>query len=252
MDAVILAGAPNAGNLQQLSAAQYEAEIEIDGRPMLDYIVIALKKVTTIGRIVVAGPEQVLSEQSRALIYKRVEAGQSMIDSLVNGLNILGGESALLVVTSDIPLLSKEAVEDFLTNCKKRSGDVFYSFISKENCETKYPGVNRTYVKLREGIFTGGNIALISQKVIHDNIDMLKKAVNMRKKPMQLGSLLGWKCLWHLILGKITIPEIEQRIDKTFNFKAVGVVSKYPEIGFDVDKPSDLILARKILTKSSN
>jgi GTP:adenosylcobinamide-phosphate guanylyltransferase len=249
MDAVILAGAPNTGNLQQFSAAQYEAEIEIDGRPMLDYIIMALKEVTVMGRIVVTGPEQVLSEQSRALIYKRVEAGQSMIDSLVRGLNILGGESAVLVVTSDIPLLTKEAVEDFLANCQKCRGDVYYSFISKENCEARYPGVSRTYVKLQEGTFTGGNIVLISQKVIRDNIDMLKKAVNMRKKPMQLGSLLGWKCLWRLFLGKITIPEIEQRIDKIFNFKAVGVISKYPEIGIDVDKPSDLILARKILTK---
>jgi 2-phospho-L-lactate guanylyltransferase (CobY/MobA/RfbA family) len=252
MDAVILAGALNTGTLQQLSAAQYEAEIEIDGRPMLDYIILALKSVTAIERIVVAGPERVLSDQSRALIYQRVESGESMIDSLINGLNILRGNSAVLVVTSDIPLLSKEAVEDFLTNCKQRNGDVYYSFIAKENCEIKYPGVSRTYVKLREGTFTGGNIALISQKVIRDHIDMLKKAVTMRKKPLQLGSLLGWKCLFHLVLGKITIAEIENRIDKTFQFKAVGVISQYPEIGIDVDKPSDLILARKILTKPLN
>jgi 2-C-methyl-D-erythritol 4-phosphate cytidylyltransferase len=105
MDAVILAGALNTGTLQQLSAAQYEAEIEIDGRPMLDYIILALKSVTAIERIVVAGPERVLSDQSRALIYQRVESGESMIDSLINGLNILRGNSAVLVVTSDIPFL---------------------------------------------------------------------------------------------------------------------------------------------------
>jgi 2-phospho-L-lactate guanylyltransferase (CobY/MobA/RfbA family) len=247
MDAVILAGALNTGALQQLSIARYEAEIEINGRPMLDYIIFALKRVAAIERIVVAGPEQVLSAQSRSLIYQRAESGESMIDSLINGLNLLQGNSAVLVVTSDIPLISPEAVEDFLANCKGRNGDVYYSFIAKENCETKYPGVSRTYVKLREGTFTGGNIALISQKVIRDHIDMLKKAVTMRKKPLQLGSLLGWKCLFHLVLGKITIAEIENRIDKAFKFKAVGVISKYPEIGIDVDKPSDLILARKIL-----
>jgi molybdopterin-guanine dinucleotide biosynthesis protein A len=249
MDAVILAGALNTGPLQQLSRAQYEAEIDIDGRPMLDYIVFALKNVSAIERIVVAGPEQVLSEQSRVLIYQRAETGESMVDSLINGLNILQGDSAVLVVTSDIPLLSKEAVEDFLASCKQRNGDVYYSVIAKEDCEAKYPGVSRTYVKLQEGTFTGGNIALISQKVIRNHIDMLKKAVTMRKKPLQLGSLLGWKCLVHLVLGKITITEIENRIDKVFQFKAVGVISRYPEVGIDVDKPSDLILALKILTK---
>jgi GTP:adenosylcobinamide-phosphate guanylyltransferase len=252
MDAVILAGALNNGTLQRLSTAAYEAEIEIDGRPMLDYIIMALKKVAVIDRIVVAGPERVVSKESRSLIFQRVESGESMIDSLINGLNILNGDSSVLVVTSDIPLLTKEAVEDFLANCKKYNGDVYYSFIAKENCEAKYPGVSRTYVKLREGAFTGGNIALISQKVIRGHIEMLKKAVSMRKKPFQLGALLGWKCLIHLLLGKITIEEIEKRIDQVFKFKAVGVVSIYPEIGIDVDKPSDLILARRILTKPIN
>lgn len=252
MDAVILAGATNSGTLQQISSAAYEAEIEIDGRPMLDYIVLALKQVDAIDRIVVAGPERVVSKKSLSLIYRRVDSGESMIDSLINGLNILNGDSAVLVVTSDIPLITKEAMEDFLENCKKRNGDVYYSFIAKDNCEAKYPGVRRTYVKLREGTFTGGNVALISQEVIRNHIDMLQKAVSMRKKPFQLGSLLGWKCLLHLILGKITITEIEKRIDKVFKFQAVGVVSKYPEIGIDVDKPSDLILARKILAKRSN
>jgi GTP:adenosylcobinamide-phosphate guanylyltransferase len=252
MDAVILAGALNDGPLQSVSPAEYEAEIEINGRPMLDYIIDALKNVSEIGRIVVAGPEKVLSDFSRPLIYQRVDPGASMIDSLIEALNILQGDFEVLVVSSDIPLLSPAAVEDFLTNCRRRKGDVYYSFIAKVDCEAKYPGVTRTYVKLREGTFTGGNIVLISQKVIRDHIKMLKKAVTMRKKPMQLGSMLGWKCLLHLILGKISITEIEQRIFMVFNFQAVGIVSEYPEIGIDVDKPSDLTLARKILKKRVN
>lgn len=252
MDAIILAGALNTGPLQEICTARYEAEIDIAGRPMLEYIVTALKQVSAIDRIVVSGPQSVLTESSRTSIYKLVEPGVSMIDSLINGLNVLDGNQPVLVITADIPLITAEALEDFLAKCRFCPGDVHYSFIAKEVCEAKYPGVHRTYVKLREGIFTGGNVALISGQVIRNNIEMLRKAASLRKKPLQLCALLGWKCFFNLIIGRLTIKEIEDRIAKVFNFKAVGVISGYPEIGIDVDKPSDLLLARRILNKAPN
>ena len=109
--------------------------------------------------------------------------------------------------------------------------------------------MQRTYVKLREGVFTGGNLALISPKVIRENFEMFKKASAMRKKPLQLCTLLGWKCLFKLILGRLAIHEIEERVAKIFHFTAVGVASPFPEVGIDVDKPSDLQLAREVLSK---
>jgi 2-phospho-L-lactate guanylyltransferase (CobY/MobA/RfbA family) len=250
VDAIILAGALNTGALQNESPVRYEAEIEIAGRPMLDYILTALKEVSEIERIIVCGPETAVSEDVKPLIYKRVEPGITMIDSLIHGLNEVAAVGSVLVTTSDIPLLSADAVRDFLSNCRKRTGDVYYSFINKEICEIKYPGVTRTYVKLREGIFTGGNIALISEKVIRENAAMLKRAVAMRKKPLQLCGMLGWKFFINLLFGNLSISQIERRVTQIFNFTAVGVVSDFPEIGIDVDKPSDLKLARDILAHS--
>jgi len=252
LDAIILAGALNTGPLQEICTARYEAEIDIAGRPMLEYIVKALKQVSSIERIVVSGPQGILAGSSLDLIFQLVEPGSSMIDSLVNGLNVLDGNQSVLVITADIPLITAEALEDFLVKCRLCPGDVYYSFIAKEVCEAKYPGVHRTYVKLREGTFTGGNVALISGRVIRDNIEMLKKAAALRKKPLQLCSMLGWKCFFQLMIGRLNISQIENRIAKAFNFKAVGVVSAYPEIGIDVDKPSDLVLARQILSKVTN
>jgi GTP:adenosylcobinamide-phosphate guanylyltransferase len=249
VDAIILAGALNTGALQNESPERYEAEIQIAGRPMLDYILAALKDVSEIERIVVCGPEKAVSEKLKNLVYKRVEPGTTMIDSLISGLNEIDAAGSVLVTTADIPLLTADAVRDFLKNCRKRNGDVYYSFISKENCENKYPGVTRTYVKLRDGIFTGGNIALISEKVIRENAAMLKRAVSMRKKPLQLCRMLGWKFFINLLLGNLSITQIERRVSQIFYFTAVGVVSNYPEIGIDVDKPSDLKLARDILAR---
>jgi GTP:adenosylcobinamide-phosphate guanylyltransferase len=249
MDAIILAGGLNSGSLRQVSSAQYEAEIEIAGRPMLDYVILALKNVKAINRIIVVGSPSILSEDIKKSINIIASPGDSLIDSLTNGLNHLNTGEPVLVLTSDIPLITKEAVEDFLGRCNERKGDVYYSFVSKERNEEKYPGVQRTYVKLREGTFTGGNLVLLAPKIIKDNRDLLLKAATLRKKPIQLGKLLGWRCLFYLLIGKLTINAIEKRVLRTFNINAVGVISPYPEVGIDVDKPSDLRLAKKVLSK---
>ena len=167
----------------------------------------------------------------------------------MNGLNVLEAQTTVLISTSDIPLITTEAVEDFLERCGKCDGDIYYSFVPKEINEAKYPGVERTYVKLSEGTFTGGNLVLLSPKAFRGNMEMIKKAAQLRKKPIQLCRMLGWRYLIKLIFGNLTIPEIEERVRQSFKIKAVGIVSPYPEVGIDVDKPSDFHLATQVLSK---
>lgn len=251
VDAIILAGALNNGPLRQVSPAKYEAAIEIDGRPMLEYVIAALRNVSAVQRIVVVGDPSLIDERLKGMVFQVVAPGESLMDSLINGVQALQAKEPVLVMTGDIPLISGEALEDFIDRCRAISGDVYYSFVSRESSEKKYPGVERTYVKLKEGVFTGGNVVLLSQRVVRDHLPMLKKAASLRKKPVQLCLMLGWKFLLKLIMGHLKIAEIEGRIFSQFHFKAVGVISPYPEIGIDVDKPSDLKLVQRVCRRQS-
>ncbi len=249
MNAIVLAGAPNKGSLRQISPAQYEAEIEIAGRPMLDYVVLALERVQSIDQIVIVGCESMLSNKisGESLIF--VKPGSSVLESLENGISGLTVKEPVLILTSDIPLITKEALEDFLNRCHQQSGDIYYSFVPKTINDQKYPGVQRTYVRLKEGTFTGGNLVLLSPEIIHEKFSTLTKAVALRKRPLKLCGMLGWWYLCKLLLGILTIKEIEDRVNEVLGVKAVGIVSPYPEVGIDVDKPSDLKLAQEVLTK---
>lgn len=250
MNAIVLAGALNKGLLRQVSPAQYEAEIEIAGRPMLDYVVLALERVQSINQIVIVGYESMLSHNStHGKRISFVNPGSSIIESLENGISVLTPEEPVLILTSDIPLITKEALEDFLERCNSQSGDIYYSFVPKTINDQKYPGVQRTYVRLKEGTFTGGNLVLLSPDLIREKLTILMKAVALRKKPLQLCRMLGWWYLCKLLWGALTIKEIEGRVAEVLGVRAVGVVSPYPEVGIDVDKPSDLKLAQKVLTK---
>lgn len=245
----MLAGAVNDGLLRQVSPAKYEAEIEVGGKPMLEHVIAALRNVSAIQRIVLVGDASVAGEAVKEDLFQVVAPGASLIDSLINGLQVLQPKEPVLVMTGDIPLVTGEALEDFINRCREIRGDIYYSFVSKESSEKKYPGVERTYVRLYEGVFTGGNVVLLSPQVVQDHLPMLKKAASLRKKPLQLCLMLGWRCLGRLLSGRLTIGDIEARIFSSFHFKAVGVISPYPEIGIDVDKPSDLELTNRMFIK---
>ena len=172
-----------------------------------------------------------------------------MLDSLLQAVRYLDSEGFLLVLTSDIPLISQVALRDFLEECSKRDADVYYSFVPKEKIEEKYQGVKRTYVRLKDGIFTGGNVVLIKAQVVLSYSELIEQVIALRKHPLKLCNLLGFEFLFRLVTGRLTVAEIETRVEQILKLKGVGITSLYPEIGIDVDKPSDLKLVQSILNK---
>jgi GTP:adenosylcobinamide-phosphate guanylyltransferase len=251
IDAVVLAGAKNDGKLQQADPAEYEALIDIHGRVMLDYVLAALRGCEEIDRIVVVGPD-CLAAHVRTPDIEYVRYGETMFDNLRLGIDSLQSDAKVLIVTSDIPLIAPEAIQDFIRRCDAVEADVYYPITTKEVNERKYPGVHRTYVTLQEGIFTGGNLVLLSPEFVEHKQHLIIKAIMMRKKPWQLARLLGFKSFVHMMTNKLSIKEIEARVERNMGFKGVGIVSPYPEVGIDVDKPSDLELALAVLPRKSD
>jgi GTP:adenosylcobinamide-phosphate guanylyltransferase len=248
MDAIILAGAKNTGSLKDCSNSPYEAGIEIAGRPMVELVIEALLKVKRVQRAIVVVPPGILSPELQKKVWKVVSPGETMVDSLLGAFEAVEPDEPVLVVTSDIPLISPEAVDDFLDRCAKRSAEIYYSVVSKEANELKYPGVQRTYVRLKDGTFTGGNIVLINPRVVREHKKRLTQAVALRKQPLKLCRMLGLRFFLKLLLGRLTVREIERRVEAILHLQGAAVISPYPEVGIDVDKPSDLELARRTLT----
>ena len=74
---------------------------------------------------------------------------------------------------------------------------------------------------------------------------MIAQAVAMRKNPLKLSRLLGIKFIVKFLFNRLTLAEIEERVRLILGFRGVGVVSPYPEVGIDVDKPQDLALVEE-------
>jgi len=248
VDAIILAGAKNDGKLQTVSSCPYEALIHINGKPMLCYVVEALRKSPYIDRIVVVGFPEFKQYLADDIIL--LECASSLVENVQIGMNYLQPKNHVLVVTSDIPMVTQEAVDDFIQRCEGKVADLFYPIVSKEANEELYPGVIRTYVTLKDGIYTGGNMVLMSAHFIGQCHPVVERVVQLRKKPFAIARLLGLKIIIKFVFRKLTIADVEQRVKKHFGLCAQAVISPYPQIGTDVDKPSDWELAQRVLAQN--
>lgn len=257
VDAVVLAGGLNSGPLKDFAPTKSEALIPIGSRPMVEYVVNALKHTPEVNRIVVAGPleelKKVFGETPEVIL---AAGGSSAVETLRLGVEVLlreglalEGRPLALVVAADIPLITPEAISDFLRLCGQRQGEIYYPVVSREANERKYPGVKRTYVRLRDGCFTGGNLILVDTRIVERCAQLAEEMVKRRKSPVALSRLLGFGFLLKFLLRRLTLAEVEAKASELLGVSGVAVVSSYAEVGVDVDKPSDLQLAHRLLVK---
>ncbi len=248
-DTVILAGGVNSGDLRRYAPYENEALIIIGNYPMIYYVYQALKGTERVQNIVISGPCESLQpifNKEDNLVF--ATSGEDAIDSFANALTLTNSEK-ILVMPADIPFITPEAIEDFLNNCEEHDADIYYSIVPREVNEKRFPRVKRTYVKLREGVFTGGNLFLIRTAAAPQGILMGKKLVANRKHPIAQARLFGLDLVLKYISRRLSILDVEERFAEVLNLKGKAIISNFAEVGVDVDKPSDLKLAEKILGK---
>ncbi len=251
IDCVILAGGTNS-ELEKLEGISNKALIKIGDLEMVRYVLGAFRRVGKIERIVLVGPVEQFECLKDDYALELVPEESSILENLAAAIRYLKTKKPLLIATADIPLITPEGTGDFLQKSYPFDLDFYYPIVRKEVCESSFPGVKRTFVKLQEGSFTGGNIFLVNSTTIEPNLPFLKQFIDSRKKPLKMVSMFGAGFLMNGLAGKLSIAQLEKRFSELFNLKAKAIISDYPELGFDMDKPEDLKLMRKYLADSNN
>lgn len=246
IDALILAGAPSDIQIDAENKYNSRAMIPINGKSMLNWVAEALNASSSIGKIAVIG--YVESE----LIDIIIPPKGSLVENIKSGAQYFPDAQYILIVCSDIPMLTPESIDDFILQALESKSEMAYPIIDKSYCLEKYPDMKRTYVTTADGIFTGGNMVLLSKDFIQNNWHIISDAYNARKHPVQLARLIGMGVLFKVLLGKfipsiLKISYLEKSVSKMMSAKVKAIVSKYPEIGEDIDKASDIEAAKKYL-----
>ncbi len=245
-DAVVLAGRYNTGRLKDVSDARLEAMIDVAGQPMVGRVLRSLRASRVVGQIALVGPE----EELRPVLGPGttvVAAGTDVLDNARRGMGALASP-AVLICTSDLPLLTGDAVRDFVDRCHAAgAADLYVPILAAEDAEARFPGMKRTYGRIREGRYTGGNIFLVRTGLPDAVWARAAEFVANRKSVIKLAGLLGPVYILKLLVFRPTVAELERRVETLLGISCRAVRTPYVEIGVDCDKPSDLALVRKVL-----
>ncbi|NMA95005.1 MAG: NTP transferase domain-containing protein [Clostridiales bacterium] len=225
-----------------LAGGNSKAFLLINGKPMVEYVIDALCDAKYIGNIIAVGEVDKLKPLLGRRVTRYIQGGDTLIESVKRGIKPLNGLGHVLIITSDIPMIKAHIIDDFIESCMEKPLDIHYPIVERRVNEKSFPGVRRTYVKLKEGEFTGGNILYIAPSVIERCEIFISQVIANRKRPLKIGRLLGYKFLILLLLGQMRISMIERRLYDLLGIRGRAHISYYGEIVNDVDNISDIQL----------
>lgn len=252
VEAILLAG----GKFDDLPPGEETPKgkglVKVGELPMAARALRALVESPAVKRVIMVspvGPEE-LTEPYWEGVDVVVPAGERLIDSFKVGMEAVSdGLTPAMVVAGDLPLLTSEAVTDFVDRCRARPEvEVWYGCMRKEVSEAGFPGVPHTYGKLAEGTFCGAGLFISRPQALANLYKAMTDLTYARKNPGKLAALLGWKTVVSYLLGKLTIPEAELAMGRLFGgTPCAAIVTPYPEAAFNVDDAEALLKAREYL-----
>ncbi len=246
---VIIAGGKGNDALTAGLEAEHPALIEIGGRSIISRTVEAFQGVPEMAEVVVVSVPEVLKVLPAGV--RAIEAGGKATDNIASGLRACSKEW-VVVAPADMPWLSAEVISEFLSSALAAEADMVYPIVSQSDYDARFRGGRRTYVHLREGRFTGGNIVLAKRAFLENLLPFIRRLFEYRKNPLLLARALGLGFVLRMLLRQLDIPSIEARALQLTGGRAIALPIPRAELAFDIDKPEDLQAAREMSSPPEN
>jgi molybdopterin-guanine dinucleotide biosynthesis protein A len=248
MDAIVTAGGiPQPGEpLYEYTLGKSKAMLDINSKPMIQWVLDALCEATTVDHVVIVGlPEDSGIECSK--LAGHLPNQETMLGNIKAGLQkvreINPDVQHVLIVSSDIPAITGEMVDHVINTAMQTDEDAYYNVISRQTMEARYPGSNRTYTRFKDIELCGGDMNVIRAS-LSTNDAFWEKVIAARKSPLKQAGLLGFDTLLLVLFHAVTLDGAVKRVTKRIGLTGRALICPYAEVGMDVDKPNQLEMVR--------
>jgi GTP:adenosylcobinamide-phosphate guanylyltransferase len=245
--AVVLAGGPPDDVAAQEPGAPNKAFVRIGGIALVERVIAALRSAPSVERIIAVAPSSAHDRAELANATERRADGTRITDSLRSGLAALPPDDPVLIAASDLPILNREAIEDFVAGVLKLDADVVYGCVEKSVHTRLYPEIPHTWARLRDGTFCGGGLMAIKPRALPALEGFIERLGHARKYPWRLAGLFGWDMLARFAIGRLTIAKAEARGSALLGAPVRALISPYAQTGVNVDRVTDITLAEKLV-----
>jgi hypothetical protein len=157
----------------------------------------------------------------------------------------------VLFASSDIPGITGEMVDWLVNTCAETDDDLYYNVVLREDMERRFPGSKRTWTRLKDLEVCGGDMNMARAAIVSQHSDFWNKLIEARKNPAAQAALIGSDIIFKFIFRQLSIDDVIHRVADKLGLKGRALISPYPEIGMDVDKPHQLEIMRADLAGRS-
>ncbi len=243
----MLAGGPADTVARTDPAAPNKAFIKIGGIALVTRTLLALRAANHIEKIIVVAPPKTHTYPALNLADEFRADGELIGNSLESGLRGLEPDANVLVAPSDLPILSAEAIDEYVVRATQLDVEVTYGCLERRTHDAVFPEVPHTWARLRDGTFCGAGFATLRPRSYPLLAKFIERLGAARKNPFALASLFGWHVLLRFALRRLSIQDAEIRASTLLGAPVRAVITSHPEMAINVDRVSDISLAQDLL-----
>jgi len=250
IDALILAGSRGPHDpVAALGKVAHKALTPIAGRPMLAYVLDAVRGVAQVERIFICIDDATdLRPVTNGTPFTRIPPANSPAASVVAALDAIDGDRPLLITTADHPLLTPQMIGHFLGGAPI-DADLSVGLAEAETVMKAFPEGKRTFYRLAGRGYSGCNLFLARKPGAARVAGYWRCMESHRKKPLRLVREIGLGALIRYALGLLSLEGAFQHVSKLTGTRISPVILPFAEAATDVDKPSDHALVEGILKR---
>ncbi len=237
IDAVLPAGGRVNAEFAKIAGAEIKALIRFKDRSILATTVEAIRGAC-VGRIVIIGPEEIQADFEGLPVDKWLEEGSTGSENVFRGLKWLVDQPdaapRAVIVTTDMPFLTAEAVSNTLAACPADK-DICVPLVERTPFEEVFPGLIRTDSRLADGWFRLGGIFPVRPSAILASQSHVDAVFEARKSNLKLARLIGLSTALRYVTRTLTTEHILSRVSEILGCSGAVVKDAPVEVGFDID-----------------
>jgi len=250
MDCIVLAGGrPKPGEpLWERTQGRPKAMLEIAGRPMIAWVLDALRGSRQIGRIVLVGLEEAAALSPG---IETVADQGDIVGNLYAGIARLDASSPAAYCWSDIPLATPAMIDRYVEGTADPLLDVNAALVERSRLQARYPAADDLWLRFAEGDFLAADFGIFHPRHALRLRPHIEALAPNRKSALRQALYLGLPVLLRYVTRRLSIPRLERHLERRYAMRCRIRVVQDPELGLDVDTPGNLEVCRRALAPPS-
>jgi molybdopterin-guanine dinucleotide biosynthesis protein A len=186
-------------------------------------------------RVVVIGGDEVRARVG-AIVDEVIEESPSGRENIARAIRS-SEDRPLLLLASDMPFLSDEAVRAFVARASEY--DLALPLADADTYERTYPGAPPHATTIGNERIVNGSIVYFGPGIAPRVLDVSERLFVARKSLLRMAVLLGPALLARFALRRLRIEHVEARATAVFGIRARAVRGSDPGLCFDIDGVDD-------------